>query len=181
MKSRTNYYTRLVILISLTLIIEMVGLPQPATGPLVNMMLYLTTLLLDIKAGVILGCISPLVAAVRGQLPPFLIPMVPFIIAGNILLVVLFGLIGQVGKSSRPALANPMYSFTVWLGVLVSAAVKLIWLYTSAKLLLPVLFGKHLPPQLVAMMAMPQLITAISGGILAVIIAGMLKKRAGGK
>jgi len=174
--SRTNYITRLVILISLTLTVEMVGLPQPVTGPLVNMMLILTALLLNMMGGVILGCITPLAAVIRGQLPPFLLPMVPFIIFGNVLLVVLFGTIKNLLKHPKLTHSNPFYSIANWTGLLVGAFVKFIWLYYSATIILPVVLHKHLPEEAIALMASPQLVTALIGGSVALFLANLLQK-----
>lgn len=157
--SKNQYLTRLVLLIALTLTIEMLGLPQPVTGPLVNAMLFLTTMILGAPAGVTLGTITPLVAALRGQLPPPLVPFVPFIICGNILLVLVYFAFKRTIKK-RSKLGH-------WSGVTAAALVKFIWLATSANMLLPLLAGRNLPSRIVTMMTLPQFLTAFAGGILA--------------
>ena len=174
--SRTNYITRLVILISLTLIIEMIGLPQPVTGPLVNMMLILTSLVLNIMGGAFLGCITPLAAVLRGQLPPFLLPMVPFILIGNVLLVVIFGFVKSLLKHQKLTHPNPFYSIANWTGLIIGAFIKFFWLYFSATIILPLLLHKELPPEAIALMAAPQLFTALIGGAFALFISNLLKK-----
>ncbi len=174
--SRTNYITRLVILISLTLIIEMIGLPQPVTGPLVNMMLLLTSLLLNITGGVIMGCVTPLAAVIRGQLPPFLLPMVPFIMLGNVLLVVIFGFFKSILKYQKLTHSNPFYSFSDWTGLIFGAFIKFVWLYFSATIILPVLLHKELPAEAIALMTTPQLVTALTGGAFALFVANLLKR-----
>ena len=73
MKPSTRSLTRFVFLTALTLSIEMMGLPQPFTGPLINMMLIITSLIINPGAGVILGLFTPILAALRGQLPPPLV------------------------------------------------------------------------------------------------------------
>jgi hypothetical protein len=45
---------------------------------------------------------------------------------------------------------------------------KFIVLYAAARILLPLLLGKTLPPALVSIMALPQLLTALIGGGFAV-------------
>ncbi|MBN2412284.1 ECF transporter S component [candidate division KSB1 bacterium] len=174
--SRTNYITRLVILISLTLIIEMIGLPQPVTGPLVNMMLILTSLLLNITGGVIMGCITPLAAVIRGQLPPFLLPMVPFVVIGNVLLVVAFGFFKNILKYQKLTHTNPFYSVADWTGLICGAFIKFIWLYFSATIILPVMLHKNLPGEAIALMTTPQLVTALTGGAFALFMASLLKR-----
>lgn len=154
----------------------MIGLPQPVTGPLVNMMLILTSLLLNIMGGTILGCVTPIAAVIRGQLPPFLIPMVPFIIIGNALLVTVFGYVSSILKFGKLYNPNPFYSIANWTGLITGSFVKFIWLYISATIILPVLLHKELPAEAIALMAAPQFITALIGGIFALLIANMLKR-----
>jgi hypothetical protein len=168
---KTRYLTRLVILISLTLVIEMLGLPQPITGPLVNMMLFLTTLMLGASAGMALGTITPLVALLRGQLPPVLFAFVPFIIIGNALLVIVYFLLSKSKKYDKI-----YYSIIHWIGVISAATVKFMWLFLSAKFVLPLVFGKALPPAIITVMAIPQLVTALIGGVLATIIFNFLQR-----
>ncbi len=175
MMSKTNSITRLIILISLTLSFEMLGLPQPITGPLVNLMLILTTLVLNPLAGVILGSVSPLVAVIRGQLPPILLPMVPFIIIGNALFVLVFGLIRKLLSFSPHHDSSPLKSIGNWLGLFFGATIKFLWLYASASFVVPLILGKQLPATFIAMMAIPQFITAIIGGIFALFIFSMLR------
>ena len=174
--SRTNYITRLVLLISLTLAITLAGLPQPVTGPLVNTMLLLTTMLLDMTGGIILGLITPGTAAIRGQLPPILAPMVPFIMLGNVIIVVVFAVIVKSLKSTRLHKDQPLISPAHWIALVPASVAKTLWLYYSVKLILPMVFGKQLPEAFIAMMAIPQLVTALIGGALAFFLAGILVK-----
>jgi len=177
--NQTIFWTRLVILTSLTLAMEMIGLPQPVTGPIVNLMLILTTLILNPIAAVILGTITPTVAVIRGQLPAILMPMVPFIILGNALLVLTFGFVRHLLSGSRPPASLPLKSPANWAGLLAGSFAKFLWLYFSVKHILPLLIGKTLPPRLVSMMALPQLITALIGGALALAIYQILRKSFG--
>ncbi|HPR88340.1 MAG TPA: ECF transporter S component [bacterium] len=171
MNPQTARLTRLVLLIAITLIIEMIGLPQFFTGPLVNMMLVLTTLISGVTGGMALGCITPLIALLRGQLPPVLAPFVPFILAGNALYVLLFGALrGRLA-------ARPLYSWRAWLGIVVGSAGKFLWLLGAARLLMPLLLSRSLPPAVIAMMTLPQLITALLGGLLALLFYALLVRR----
>jgi hypothetical protein len=171
---RTLFITRLVVLTSLTLTIGLVGLPQPVTGPLINLMLILTTLVLNALAGTALGIITPLVAVLRGQLPPVLAPMVPFIMISNILLVLIFAAIRRLMSGSSGPSRRPIRSASAWFGLISGSLVKTAWLYVSATLALPLLLGNTLPPRVIGMMALPQLITALIGGALAMILYGMI-------
>ncbi len=167
----TIWMTRLVLLISITMAVEMIGLPQPLTGPFVNFMLILTSLLISTPAGMALSCITPLLALLRGQLPAPLAPMVPFIILANMLFVVLFNAIHR--KAPRGAA-------TVWrsgLAVVLSAFGKSLVLFVAARFLLPFLLGKTLPSALISLMALPQFVTAVIGAALALLFFRLLRRR----
>lgn len=176
MTIRTKTVARFIFLTTITLIIEMIGLPQPFTGPLVNMMLILTTLLLNPFAGAGLGVITPLIAVLRGQLPAPLIPMVPFIIVANALYVLTFAAVRRalqrLGPCERPILAP-----ACWFGLFVGSALKFGFLYLSARTILPLLLAKQLPTKLIALMSLPQLVTALVGGGLAFFFYQLLVKR----
>ena len=164
---KTSDLTRFVVALSLILTIELIGLPQPVTGPLINAMLLLIALLISPAAGVIAGTLTPLVALLRGQLPFVLWPMVPFIAIGNALWVTLFSAIRR--SAPLPCGLSP------WFGVLAAAITKALWLYAAARLLLPFVFGIHLPAQLLALMAAPQLFTALFGGAVALFLHRLLQ------
>ncbi|MBD3374940.1 ECF transporter S component [candidate division KSB1 bacterium] len=170
--TKTQHGTRLVLLTSLTIAIEMLGLPQPFTGPLVNMMLVLTTLVLGPLSGALLGIITPLVAVLRGQLPAILLPMVPFIILANAILVFIFGLSRRFLDGSR----SPLRSVSSWLGLVFGALCKFLFLYVSVLMIIPLLLGKTFPPPVIAAMALPQFVTAIIGGILALVIFDLMQR-----
>ena len=172
----THYITRLMFFVALTLVIELLGLPQPFTGPLINAMLILTTLVLQPAAGVIVGALTPTVALLRGQLPPVLLPMVPFIMTANALLVFSFALIKNLLKHFAQE-KSILFSINVWLALTAAAFLKFAWLYFSARLVLPLLLGIHLPKPFIAMMAFPQFLTAFTGGVLAMVIYSLLHQR----
>lgn len=158
---------------AVTLAGEMMGLPQVFTGPFVNMMLLLTTLFLGSLAGVTLGVITPMVALLRGQLPPALIPMVPFIAVGNAVLVLFFSWVCR--KDSKDSIL--LVKVRCWAGIIFGAIAKFLWLTTSVCFVLPAVLGIKLPDAVVAMMVMPQLFTALVGGVLALAIFKVLQKR----
>jgi hypothetical protein len=167
---------RFIFLTTSTLIIEMIGLPQPFTGPLVNMMLILTALLINPLAGVGLGLITPMAAALRGQLPPPLIPMAPFIIVANGLLVVGFSAVRRLLRRFEPR-GSLLRSLPAWTGLLIGAALKWGFLYFSAQFFLPLLLAKLLPDKVIALMSLPQFITALIGGGAALVLYQLLKRR----
>ncbi|MBN1560908.1 hypothetical protein JW998_11700 [candidate division KSB1 bacterium] len=151
----------------------MIGLPQLFTGPLVNMMLILTSLVITPAAGALLGAITPVVAVVRGQLPSFLMPMIPFIIVANILFVMIFSLL----QSRRLRDVNVLTSAAAWLGLLCGALVKFLVLYYTTRFILPIVMGANVSAKLLAMMSLPQFFTAVAGGAFAFLVYNMLRVR----
>jgi hypothetical protein len=143
---------------------------------LVNMMLILTALLINPLAGIGLGLITPLAAALRGQLPPPLIPMAPFIIVANGLLVVGFAVVRRLLRRFERR-DNLLRSLPAWIGLLIGAALKWGLLYFSARFFLPLLFAHHLSDKIIALMSLPQFITALIGGGAAFVLYQLLKRR----
>jgi hypothetical protein len=175
LKSSRNI-TRLIFLIALMLIFEMIGLPQPITGPIVNMMLLLTTLIISPLAGCILGLVTPVVAGLRGQLPPLLLPMIPFIVLSNASLIFVFFLSRRFWATWLKD-ENVLLSVPAWIGLFSGAIVKFIILYHAVRFFLPFYLGKAIPDAIIAAMSLPQLITAIVGGLFAFLIYRMLQSR----
>ncbi|MBN1996524.1 hypothetical protein JW935_03155 [candidate division KSB1 bacterium] len=166
--------TRLAIIISITIIIEMLRLSQAVTGPVVNLALYLSVLLITPLAGMILGFITPIVAVLSGQLVPLLYPMLPFIMVANLLLVVSFYITRKLLKFLDKE--SPLRSVSNWTALIVSALVKYFWLSLSVNLILPVFLGKQLPHKVTVMMALPQLVTALVGGVFALFFFSIMKR-----
>ena len=92
MRQKTNirWLTRTAILLAIALVFQMGGFPQFITGPMVNTVLYLAAMVVGWQGGVLIGIFTPVIAAMRGILPPPLTPLIPFIALGNGALVALF-------------------------------------------------------------------------------------------
>ena len=176
LRKRTLFITRLSLLIALTLIIQICGLPQPITGPLINAMFFITTTVFGWLAGVTLGCLTPLIALVRGQLPPIFAPMIPFIAASNALLILVYFFIKSGFKFSGTRKLNPLKRVEIYLAIIVAAVVKFLFLSISVKILLPILISHNIPHKLTIMMTIPQLITALIGGVIALSLHEILHR-----
>jgi len=163
MKWNSKYTVRLAALTALTLAGELVGLPQILTGPFINTMLLLTALIVNPIGAVILGCITPGIALIRGQLPSVLAPVVPFIMIGNALLILIFTYLLKRIRFQN----NNYVVIRHGLSLFFAAFVKFIWLALAAHLMLPIIIGLNIPDQFIAAMTFPQLFTAIVGGIFA--------------
>ncbi len=155
-KKGVVFLTRTAILLALTLVVQMMGLPQYATGPLVNTMLYMAAVFVGICAGVAIGVITPVVAFWRGILPAPLGPMIPFIAIGNAVLVIIFGLLEPRGR------------LAAILGVLVASVAKFLVLSSAVR------FVVEVKPAIATMMQMPQLFTALAGGAIALVASEIL-------
>lgn len=137
-------------------------------GPGVNAVLLLTACISGTFYGVGVGILTPVVALLVGQLPSALGPFVPFIMIGNAIYVLLFGLLKDKFKLGK------------YIGLLLGSVFKFLFLYLSA-LKLVELFSLNIPKPLLSklavMMGVPQLITALIGGIIAIAIIEILKVR----
>lgn len=165
MNKKTIWITRTAVLTAMLLALQFVtkAFGQLVTGSCVNMVLTLAALYGGWWCALAVALLSPLFAFLLG-IGPALVAIVPAIAAGNTALVAVLVLLH--GKL-------PDY-----LGAVCAAITKfvLLWL-TAVKIILPLL---GLPEQklavLTAMFTWPQLITALIGGILGVIIFSVLIK-----
>ena len=164
MKRDTIFITRTAILLALALVFQL-GFrlfAQPVVGPMVNFVLLFSAIYVSTSSGVIIGALTPLIAFMAGIMPLF--PVVPFIMVGNALFVMVF-------NYTRKRI--PLYGDFV--GVVTAALVKFSFLALSIRYLVT-FFVAAVPPPLVAAFTLPQLYTAIIGGILAVVVAEAVKK-----
>lgn len=163
-KMSASYIARTGILLALALLFQVgfQSFAQPAVGPLVNMVLILAALTVGPASGVIVGCFTPLVAFLLGIMPLF--PLVPVIMIGNTLYVLIF-----------EAVRKPMARYGEIAGVVIASGVKYAFLAFAVRKLL-VLFMPKVPPQIVAAFSLPQLYTALVGGMLALLVYKLFKK-----
>lgn len=163
-KVTTMYITRTGILLALALIFQLgfQSFAQPIVGPLVNLVLILSAALVGTLSGVVIGCFTPLIASMVGILK--LAPMVPFIMIGNSILVILFNLVRKRISKGRE-----------YIGLVVAALGKFAFLAFSVRYLV-ILFMPKVPSQVIAAFSLPQLYTALAGGIVAIIIMKLIPK-----
>jgi len=144
-------------------------MPQLITGIIINMILILVADRLGTNKAMLLGMITPIIAAFSGVLPITLMAMIPFIAVSNAVFVSSYNILA--GRGRMPA-------------VIFAAALKFCLLYAAVNLLLlrplTVFDGKIYSvgvSQAVAfMMGWPQAVTALIGGTLAVLILDHLYK-----
>jgi uncharacterized YccA/Bax inhibitor family protein len=150
-----RWLTRTALLLAITLAFQMLGFPQMITGPAVNAMLLLSGTYVGVLGGIIIGLLTPWIAFARGILASPLGPMIPFIMAGNAFLVIAYTI-------SRNLLGKGYTGSGI--GIVVGAIAKFLILSYAVRLIVSV------PPPVAKAMQTPQLFTAISGGIIALIV-----------
>ena len=151
------------ILLGVSVVAPMLGLPQLFTGTLVNAALIVAVVLLGPRAAVSIGILPSVFAVMSGQLPAPLVPLVPLIMLGNVLLVVVF---------------HTLYQRGWWRGAVVAAVLKSCWLIGATSLLAAStgVLPAAMVPVALTMMGWPQLVTALSGGAIAYAVLGAARR-----
>jgi len=173
-KDKIFWITRSSIFIALLIALQVVTAPLGniiVTGSIVNLVLIISVMTCGLAPGLSVAAISPVMAKFVGIGP--LWSLVPFISAGNIVLVILWHYIGN---------RNMGHKYAAYVTALVIAAIaKFLVLYVGILKIAVLILG--LPEQQVAVISIMypimQLITALIGGILATILLPVLKNAIG--
>ncbi len=171
-KERIIFLTQLALLAGVATIAPLFN-QQAITGPLVNATLFVSTALLGVQAGVLVGLIPSLIALSVGLLPPVLAPMVPFIMTSNTILVMVFSLLNPI----RNNVSNGVKEKNYWLGVVAASVLKFVFLFSTSSIVINLLLKKEIASKVAIMMNWPQLFTALFGGILAYLFLRGIKKQ----
>lgn len=177
MNQKVRWITETAIMLALLVVLQAVtkGFGQLVTGSFVNAVLAVTVLVAGLGSGITVALISPVLAYLLGIAPQIL--TVPAIMVGNTLYVVVLQLIcGRDGKSV-------IRRIVAWLA---AAVLKFAALYGMVAGLICGVFADSLlaagtlkPPMLTALPATfswPQLVTALIGGGVAMLIVPVLRK-----
>ena len=143
------------------------------TGSIVNLILVITVMTCGLVSGLTVAAMSPVFAKLFGIGP--LWSLIPFIMLGNIVLVLLWHLIG-----SRIFAKAPVVPYII--AVIVAAGTKFAVLYLGVvRIAVPILLKLPAPQAGVIsnMFAVPQLFTALIGGAVAAVILPTLRKAIG--
>lgn len=133
---------------------------QFIVGPIVNAVLFWVALRVGVVNAIFIAIIPSLMALFRGMLPPQAVLAIPYIITGNIAMIITFSaLVGQAKKR-----------IFLYVGVIAGALVK------TAVIFLPVLYILKLTGIVAFMMSWPQLATAIIGGLAVIGVQKYIKK-----
>jgi len=156
-REKMLYLTKLMALLAVATIVPLFH-QQMITGPIVNATLFASVILLGTQAGIMVGLIPSIIALSVGTLPTPLAPMVPYIMLSNVILVLTFGFLKEKNY---------------WMAVGISSVAKFAWLFVTSTIVIDLLLKKDLAQSVALMMSWPQLLTALSGGL----IVGILFKR----
>ncbi len=171
MNQTTKTITRTAVLLALLVILQTVtkAAGQSVTGSCVNCVLAVGALMLPLGGSLVLAAASPFLAFLLG-VGPKLLAIVPAIAVGNLVYVLVLSLLLRKKESA---------GLPVRLGGLAAAsAVKFLTLYLLVvQLLCRVLtLAEKQVQTFTAMFSWPQLITALIGGALALVVVPLLKK-----
>lgn len=138
---------------------------QLVTGSLVNCILFVYADRVGLGSAVTVGVVSAILASVIG-VGPQVLPLVPLIAAGNALLAFIYWL--AKNKMKIPCI----------LRIILAAAVKCGFLWLTVPMLLSALASvpEKQAKALSVMFSWPQGLTALIGGLLALVIIPRLKK-----
>lgn len=154
----------LAIFASLLLIVTFAPLfkQQMITGPIVNASLFASVVLLGMGPAVLIGTLPSLFAVFFGFHPAVLMPLVPFIITSNFILIVVFGSLRKVNY---------------WLGVVSASFIKFLFLFGVSSVVISLFIKGPAVKSIAQMMSWPQLITALSGGVIACLFLKITAKK----
>jgi hypothetical protein len=147
--SNLKLLTRAAVLLALTLAVQSLRLGQAVTGTAVNAMLLTAAVVVGPWGAAAIGLLTPVTAFFLGVLNPVLAPAIPFIMAANATLVLIFGF----GRR-----------LNLYLALIAGAVAK--YLLLSAA----VLYIINLPGPVSIALRVPQLFTALGGGLVALLI-----------
>jgi len=182
MNKKILWITQTAIMLAFLVVLQALTKPlgQIVTGSCVNAVLAVTVLLVGLLGGITVALISPVCAFLLGIAPNF-ITVLP-IMLGNVCYITVLHLC--LGKSMKPRWKQPV-------ALIAAAGVKFLVLYVLVvevicKLLSGALLGKKIgsvvllaPPMLKmlpTMFAWPQLVTALIGGVISILIVPVLHK-----
>ncbi|MFH0956203.1 MAG: ECF transporter S component [Candidatus Falkowbacteria bacterium] len=140
---------------------------QLLTGPIINAIFVLALFLVGVRSALVICLIPSLMALSGGLLPAILAPVVPFIMIGNAIFILTVDWFYNQAKNS-----NQGY----WLGIILGAALKFVWLFLSVSFISRLLIKQELAVKVAEMMSWPQFATAIMGGMIAWAVLKWLKR-----
>ena len=143
---------------------------QFITGPIVNAILILALFLVGVRSALVICLIPSMMALAGGLLPAILAPVVPFIMIGNVILVLCVDYFANLRQ------ITPNNAKNYWIGVLIGAGLKFAFLFFSVNFISKLLIKQELAVKVAQMMSWPQFATAVAGGVIAWAALRQLRK-----
>lgn len=173
-KTKTLWITKTAVLIALLVILQGVTKPlgQFVTGSCVNTVLAVATLLLGTASGLTVALVSPVFAFLLGIAPNLV--TVPAIMVGNAVFAVLLRVL--TGRQPWKQMLAVAAAASAKFAVLYALVSWVICGVAADVLLTQGLLKKPMLSMLPATFSWPQLVTALIGGALAMLIVPVLKK-----
>jgi len=160
-KTRSNTLVSWVSILGIALVAPLFPLQQ-VTGPIINALLFIAVVILGLKQTLPICFIPSVMALMAGLLLPVMIPIVPFIMLGNIVLVVTFAY---------------FYQKNFWLGVALASLAKFIFIWSTTTAVANIFIKTPtIVNKIAQLMSWPQLLTALGGGVLAYAFLKFIKR-----
>lgn len=157
MKGKPNLLTKAAVLLAAAIVFQLVKMGQYVTGTGINGVLITAVGACGLPWAAAIGIMTPMLAVLLGVQPPPTIVLVTFIMAGNTVYVVLFRILRK---------------YNVYAGIIAAALMKFILLYTAANIIV-----EGLPAPIKLAFSFPQLITAIAGGAIGLVVLKAVSRK----
>lgn len=176
MSKKVRWITETAVMLALLVALQAITKPlgQLVTGSCVNAVLAVSVLLAGLSSGITVAVISPVLAYLLGIAPQ--IVTVPAIMVGNTVFVVLLYFIAGKSNGIGQRIAVWLVAAVAKFATLYILVVKIICGLMSASLLANGTLKEPMLKALPTTFAWPQLITALIGGGVALLIIPVLRK-----
>lgn len=162
MNNKTKFLTRTALLLAVAITFQFLGKFIPynnfIVGPVVNAVLIISTAVAGLWSGTAIAVIAPLVSAFtnKAAIAPLVLGFSPFIILGNFIIVLSFHLLRKKNKMA---------------GIAVGAVLKFAFLFAAISIFTSVVkMQPKVAATLTNLFSWPQLITALIGGAIALVV-----------
>ena len=176
MDKKIRWITETAIMLALLVTLQALtkAFGQIVTGSCVNAVLAVTVLVAGLSSGITVAVISPVLAFLLGIAPQ--VVTVPAIMVGNTVFVVLLHFIAGKNNGIGQRIAAWFIAAVAKFATLYILVVKIICGLAAAPLLANGMLKEPMLKALPTMFAWPQLITALIGGGIALLIVPVLRK-----
>lgn len=168
--TNTRFIARTGLLLAVVIVFQLLGrfmgpYNNFIVGPVVNAVLIVATAAAGLWSGTAIAVIAPLVSALtnKAAIAPIILAFSPFIAAGNFIIVLSFSLLMKKNKVAA---------------VITGAVLKFGFLYAAITVFTGLMkLQPKIAATLTTLFSWPQLITALIGGTVALIIIKLLDKQ----